>query len=586
MNVPRYLPGLFWTALLLSLAVGVLGRAYWTPDEPREADLAWRMSWQADKAVPLLAGEPFCEKPPLTYWVAGATIRFFGADAWAARMPNLLYALVTALALASLGRRSAGRVAGWVAAAAISTFLLSYQVAIWLATDAPLLAAVAVAVSGLYVGFYATSTSERLRGYSLMHVALALGFLSKSAAAWMVPLLSLGTLVLWEKRFKELLRWELYVGLILQAAIIFIWIGYVYAGPDGPAHLRVFFWNNLVGRFAQVDAPQELQYAAAHRNTPGKYFIELPVYLWPWTLLVLAAARRAWQERHDAPEQRRAVRFAFATFLPTLGVLSVAATARNIYLAPALPGVALLLGWWVSRLTVSIGPWDRHALRATSFLLLIATLVLGLAVVIIGRDSWDIMPFRTLFVVVSAAGLAAAGLSALCARRLLSQGRTVTVTFALLMAYCSLLVGPASQIYRRADAWQDLRLIGREIRRDTAQHALVLFAADETTRAFIDMYTTTTAVFIPGPMGSVATAHLSEQLTHDPRSQVVVQLAGRKDGKTLQELAGVLGLKRLLSTSPPGSSDTPAWAVALRLHIAHDYSLPNGRHYAVLNLDY
>ena len=44
-------------ALLLIWCVGMLGRGYWTPDEPREADIAWRMSWQPEKAVPLLAGD-------------------------------------------------------------------------------------------------------------------------------------------------------------------------------------------------------------------------------------------------------------------------------------------------------------------------------------------------------------------------------------------------------------------------------------------------------------------------------------------------------------------------------------------------
>src|SRR6202047_1639283 len=56
-------------ALLVIWCVGILGRGYWTPDEPREADIAWRMSWQSEKAVPQLAGEAFCEKPPLTYWL-------------------------------------------------------------------------------------------------------------------------------------------------------------------------------------------------------------------------------------------------------------------------------------------------------------------------------------------------------------------------------------------------------------------------------------------------------------------------------------------------------------------------------------
>src|ERR1700722_1486482 len=113
-------------ALLLIWCVGILGRGYWTPDEPREADIAWRMSWQTDKAVPLLAGQAFCEKPPFAYWAAGAAIRAFGVRAWAARLPNLLYALTAALGVALLARRSVGPKAGFAAAAALATFLLSY----------------------------------------------------------------------------------------------------------------------------------------------------------------------------------------------------------------------------------------------------------------------------------------------------------------------------------------------------------------------------------------------------------------------------------------------------------------------------
>src|SRR6202453_3007870 len=305
-------------ALTLAWTVGILGRGYWTPDEPREADIAWRMSWQADKAVPLLAGEAFCEKPPLTYWLAAVPIRFLGTQAWSARLPNLLYALITALGVGLLASRCAGRFAGLVGAATISTFLLSYQVAIWLATDAPLLASVSVALLGAYIGFYATAGRERLRGYLLMHTALACGFLSKSAVAWMVPAMAILTLSIWERRWRELLRWELYAGLLIQAAIILPWIWYVYHGADGPQHLKTFFWNNLVGRFAAVDAPPDLQYATAHRNSPGKYLLELPMYLFPWTLLVLAAVRRAWRQRQTSSHENRPVRFAFAASLPPL----------------------------------------------------------------------------------------------------------------------------------------------------------------------------------------------------------------------------------------------------------------------------
>ena len=118
-------------ALLLAWCAGMFGRGFWTPDEPREADIAWRMSWQAGKSVPLLAGVAFCEKPPLTYWAAALPIKALGMQAWSARLPNLLYAVLTALSVGLLGRRLAGPLAGLIAAGAVSTFLLPYQVAIW-----------------------------------------------------------------------------------------------------------------------------------------------------------------------------------------------------------------------------------------------------------------------------------------------------------------------------------------------------------------------------------------------------------------------------------------------------------------------
>jgi len=572
-----------WLSLALSACVGILGRGYWTPDEPREADISWRMSWQGEKAVPLLAGEAFCEKPPLTYWAAAAAIALGGDDAWVARLPNLLYALATALAVGLIGRASAGPLAGVVAAAAISTFLLSYQVAIWLATDAPLLATVAVALWGLYTGFYAKGTGERLRGYSCMHAALALGFLSKSAAAWMVPVLSLVTLVVWERRWRELLRWELYAGLSLQAALILTWVWAVYVGADGPAHLKVFFWNNLVGRFAHVDAPQELQYAAAHRNSPGKYLIELPVYLWPWTLLCLAAARHAWRHRHLSVEQLRPVRFAVATFLPALGVLSIAATARNIYLAPALPGVALLLGYWVRDLVAAHDRWDAGAVRATSMLLLLAVAAAAAAAVIIGRDSWDEMSARGLFVAVSFLGLVSAAACAISAWRAAGQGQLLQGLFALLLAYSALLVGPASQIYRRVDAWQDLATIGREIEGAAAGRPVILFAPDETTRAFVDMYARTSVGLIPGPITTASVERLRSRLSSEPQSLVVTQLPGRHSSRTFRELAAHLGLEGRLGPAPLfDDAQLPAWAADLKLRVAHLYALPNGRRYALL----
>ncbi len=565
-------------ALLLIWCVGMLGRGYWTPDEPREADIAWRMSWQGEKAVPLLAGEAFCEKPPLTYWLAAVPIRLFGAEAWSSRLPNLLYAFITALGVGLLARRSAGRVAGMVAAAAVSTFLLCYQVAIWLATDAPLLATVSIALLGAYQGFYAANTGERLRGYLLMHAALGLGFLSKSAVAWMVPAMAIVSLALWEKRWRELLRWELYVGLILQAAMIFIWIWFVYVGSDGSAHLKVFFWNNLVGRFTRIDAPSELQYATAHRNTPGKYLIELPLYLAPWTLLVIAAARRAWRQRKTSFDGYRPVRFALAASLPPLLILSVAATARNIYLAPALPGVALLLAWWARQILENPDRWDIRALRATSALLLLGGLVFAAALSMVGADAWSTMSSQADFVVISAVGLILAAWLALRAWAA-ARDQPQRALWSLLLAYCTLLVAPASQVYRQVDAWQNLASIAHAMQQDADGKPLILFAPDETTRAMIDMYARTTVDLIPGPIDAAAVHRLRIDIDAAPQSLIVVQLPGHGN-PIAQRLAHYFRLRQSGPT-PDGETELP-WLREAQLKIAKNYSLPNGRRYALL----
>lgn len=558
----------FLAALLAIWCVGIFGRGYWTPDEPREADIAWRMSWQPDKAVPLLAGEPFCEKPPLTYWLAAIPIAWAGSQPAAARAPQLLYALITALATGLLARRSLSVFAGWAAAAAISTFLLSYQVAIWLATDAPLLAAVSVSLLGAYIGFYAADRPERLRGYLLMHAALALGFLSKSAVAWMVPGLAIVTLSLWERRWRELFRWELYVGVSVQAAVILTWVWFVYRGEDGLEHLKVFFWNNLVGRFTAVDAPAQIQYAAGHQNSPGKYLLELPLYLFPWSLIVAAAARRAWRQRRRLGTDGRAVRFALACMLPALGLLSLAATARNIYLAPALPGAALLLAWWLREILTGPDIWDVRALRVTAALLLLGVLGFAVALVLVGQAAWQHMA-HGVYVGISAAGLL---LSAGLSMRAWAMARTepLQTQGALFLAYCVLLAVPASQLYGQIDRWQDLSQVSRAVQRDAGDAPLILLSPDETTLAVIDLY---------APRDS--TPHPPLRVAADAQS--ARRLAGA-EGVILTQLPKLpLSLVRPFVKAPTGGQEqTPQWIAQANLRIWKEYAVPNGRRYALL----
>ena len=575
MNHSRWLAAI-GAALLLLWCVGLFGRGFWTPDEPREADLAWRMSWQSDKAVPLLAGDPFCEKPPLTYWAAAVPIATFGMHAWSTRLPNLLYALITALSIGLIARRLTGTIASLAAAAAISTFLLGYQTVIWFATDAPLLAFVSLALLGLQLGFYAENSRTRWSGYTLMHGALALAFLSKSAFAWLVPVLSLLTLIAWERRWRELLRWELYAGLPLQAALILGWVWTVYAGPDGLAHLKVFFWNNLAGRLTAVDAPAELQYATAHRNSPGKYLLEMPLYLSPWLLLVIAAARRAWLARAESPQGARVLRFAVASSVPALLVLSFAATARNVYFAPALPGIAVLLGWWVQQSAAARDRWDVRALRGTSVSIVLAALAASAVLAILAYDSQAFAQLQPLQMTLAAAGIAVALYLAVDSWRSANHADGMSAIGSLFFAYCSLLIAPAWLAYSQIDRWQDLQQLGAQIQKDTAGHPLLLLGPDETTRAFVDLYVTTRTVVIPESDAAHGYHNLKYLNAVNPMNRVLVQIDGR------QYSPGIARIKSWLTRRAHPTADELNWVPAAGLQLGQIYALPNGRRYAVL----
>ena len=91
-TAPLALLALFVAAALLPAAIAASGRDYWRPDEPDYAQHAREMVQRLDFVVPYQNGEPFPEKPILTYWAVAATTPFTGGDVtpFGSRVPSLL----------------------------------------------------------------------------------------------------------------------------------------------------------------------------------------------------------------------------------------------------------------------------------------------------------------------------------------------------------------------------------------------------------------------------------------------------------------------------------------------------------------
>jgi 4-amino-4-deoxy-L-arabinose transferase-like glycosyltransferase len=551
--------------------VGLFGRGLWTPDEPREADIAWRMSQQSDRSLPQLAGTPFLEKPPLSYWMAAAGIDVFGDSAAAARAALLLCALLTALALAALARgMRVSDGAALLAALVAGSALTSYRVSSWLAPDAALLAGNALALLGVWRGYTAAPGRGKAWGYALMHAGAAIGFMAKSAPGWLVPGLVFAGLLLWERRWAELWRWELYAGFLLQVLIIGPWLWTVALGADGATALRTLFWNNIAGRFAHIDAPAALDYSAGHPNHFGKYLIELPLYLLPWTLLCVAGLLRACRRCRDAAPGGTAWRFALLASIPFLVLLSLAATARDIYAAPSLLGFALLAALWVSDAQVAPRRLDRVWLTGTQALIALIALLLAASLAVLAISG--AAPLTATLATI-AASIAFTGMALVAARRAQTRGDLEHSVIYSYGAYAAAFTLSAFIAFPLIDRGQDLRALADAVRLDTQQQPLALLAPDETTLAIIDH----------GHMGSFSVLNANDPATvsgwfqaRGPRARLLVLLPGHAAGALTSWVA------RWHPVAEPGMGVAGELVAGGAASLVRLYELPHGRRYALL----
>jgi 4-amino-4-deoxy-L-arabinose transferase-like glycosyltransferase len=565
--------------ILVALApiwlIGILDRGLWTPDEPREADISWRMSQQADRTLPELAGTPFLEKPPLSYWMSAAGVRLFGDSAAAARSPNILYAVLTALAVGLLALTMSDAAAAVVAALVTATGIIVFRVTVWLAPDACLLAGCAISFLGAYLGYTSPAGRRKLLGYCLMHAGAAMGFMAKSAPGWMAPALALGALIAWERRWSELARWELYAGFLLQALLIGPWVYAVTRTAHGRDALLTLFWHNIVGRFAKISAPAALDYTSGHKAAVGKYFIELPVYLLPWTLLVVAALRRAWDRIRVAGIVGTPWRFAVAASLPFLVVLSFAATARDIYSAPALLGFGILVALWMHEAQLAPTRLDRWALRWTRWLVTLIALVFaafpaGLA----------IEAFETRYVLASAVVLVMTSVAMYWSARAQKQGNVRGSFGWTYTAYVAAVCVMALATFPTIDRWQDLKKLAGEIHADTGQSDLALLAPDETTIAMLDNGLRTRFEILDTDAGRTPEELVSDWFNmHGPTARVLVLLPGHASGDLTRLVA------RFRPIKPPGDGIADALKSRGIAAVERRYELPQGRRYALIGPD-
>ena len=332
-------------------------------------------------------GIRYLEKAPLPYWAMAVSFKLFGISEFSARLSYGLAALLVTLMLLQMGRRFLNETAGfWAAVVSVTSFgpYLFTRITI------PDL------LIGLWIGLsvYFFFDGWRTQNPSLfscwgLAIAVALNVLTKGLIGIVFPCAIIFVFLVLVGDLRHLLKMRLVSStfVFLLVAVPWHWLAAVRNPPAGQA--KGFLWFYFVNEhFLRYIGKR---YPVDYGTFPLVLFWGMIlVWLLPWSPFLPQAIRKVrlrlmnTADRRNLPEAALLLFFLWAIVILLFFSFS---TRQEYYLAPALPGICLLLGYWLSLEAQAQYGEDvarSGRISATVFLivgLIIAALTSGLAII-------------------------------------------------------------------------------------------------------------------------------------------------------------------------------------------------------------
>jgi 4-amino-4-deoxy-L-arabinose transferase-like glycosyltransferase len=320
---------LYWMWVLAAAWIlpGLIGHDPWKPDEAYTFGLVYSLLQGGDWVVPMLAHEPFVEKPPLFYLSAAALASIFSPllplhDA--ARLTTGLYMALTFTFIAGAARElygtHRGRLAALMLMGCVGILIRSHQ----LITDISLL-------TGFAAGFYGFALALRrpAHGGFWLGAGVGIGFMSKGLIAPGVFGITAALLPLYPAWRNRGYLTCLAIAALACAPWLLIWPLALYI--KSPALFNEWLWVSNFGRFLGIN---EFGPAA----DTAHYLRILPWYALPALPLAAWTLWRARLKEMVTPP----LALPLTGFIVIFLVLSASADARELYALPMMLPLALL----------------------------------------------------------------------------------------------------------------------------------------------------------------------------------------------------------------------------------------------------
>lgn len=342
------------TAACLVLYLTGLGDVpFHTRGEPREGLVVQEMQRTGTWLVPMRPGGVPTRKPPAYYWAASVAFAALPARAeLALRLPSVLFATLAVLLTWLVVRRRVDPAAALPAALVLATSFEWTRAAVSARVDMTLAAALTAVFAALAFGLddeapardarsapdaygAAAGSVFTSRATVLGALAMAAAVLAKGPVGIVLPCVVIVVLALVLRNPRLPLR--LGVPQMVGIAVVLCGLWYLAAWLKlGSQFVDVVLREN-VGRFVDTDAAD-----TGHAHGPLYLLGGGLVGLLPWTPLLPLGLVALHAER------RPVVTFAAVWSVVILVFFSFAASKRSVYLLPAFPAIALLVGAGIS----------------------------------------------------------------------------------------------------------------------------------------------------------------------------------------------------------------------------------------------
>jgi 4-amino-4-deoxy-L-arabinose transferase-like glycosyltransferase len=299
-------PAKAWTLLLL-VFLAVHFAALFTPSLLDDADAthaqaAQHIATSGNWVTLYVNGIRYLEKPALPYWLVAVDYHLFGYNVFATHLPMTLGVLACAILAWMWARRAWGDRAAFYAALAVLTSLGVFLYTRFFIPESILTFFLGLALYAFFTGI----EDRKPNRFYLAYASLAIALLAKGLIA---PVFFVAAVVPYLVITGDWRRWKefrLFTGVLLFLAIGAPW--HILAGlrnPDHgnpvgnvptPGHVHGFFYFYFINehflRFLGKRYPHD------YNKQPWMVFwLGQLIWLFPWSLYLPVALRRAWRNR-------------------------------------------------------------------------------------------------------------------------------------------------------------------------------------------------------------------------------------------------------------------------------------------------